>query len=141
MASNTLVDTRPHIRIKLAAIWTSVTLCYLYCDYFALYIPGKMQSILDGQMGPFGATTQGVLLGTGLLLIIPSLMPALTLLMPARPVRIANIVFGIFYTLVMIATMLGTSWHFYRMYALVEILLTAYAAWLAWKWPRTEAVQ
>jgi hypothetical protein len=34
-------DIKVNIKIKLSALWTSVTLCYLYGDYFELYVPKK----------------------------------------------------------------------------------------------------
>ena len=36
------------VQIKLAALWTSVTLCYLYADYFELYVPAKVDGIING---------------------------------------------------------------------------------------------
>lgn len=33
---STLEDITVHTRIKLSALWASVTLCYLYGDYFEL---------------------------------------------------------------------------------------------------------
>ncbi len=39
--------------VKLSAAWAATVLCYIYCDYFDLYLPGKLQRILDGH-GPFG---------------------------------------------------------------------------------------
>ena len=32
--------------------------CYVYADYFGLYKPHVLQGMLEGQMGPLGATTQ-----------------------------------------------------------------------------------
>ena len=129
-----LDDIRPHVRFKLFALWTSVTLCYLYADYFGLYVPGVLQSILDGQMGPLGETTQGVLVGTGILLLIPCVMPFLSLILPPKLSRITNIVFGVIYTVVILITIPG-AWYFYQMYCVVEALLTALVVWYAWTWP------
>ena len=49
------------VRLKLSALWASLTFCYLYGDYFGLYKPGKLQHMLDGA-GPMGPATQGSLL-------------------------------------------------------------------------------
>jgi hypothetical protein len=121
-------------RIKLASLWCSVTLCYIYCDYFELYQPGKLAAMLDGKFGPLGPTTQGVLLGASILLLVPSLMIFLTTVLPVRACRALNILLGLFYSLIMLAVLPG-AWLFYKLFAIIEILLTLYAAWLAWHWP------
>lgn len=69
-----LEDYKINIKIKLAARWVSTMLCYIYGDYFGLYRPGTLQSMLDGRMGPLGPTTQRVLVGTATLMAIPALM-------------------------------------------------------------------
>jgi hypothetical protein len=69
-----LRDVNVDIKLKLSALWASVTLCYLYCDYFELYQAGKLQSMLAGQLEPLGPASQGVLLGVSVLLSLPALM-------------------------------------------------------------------
>jgi len=69
-----LSDVPIHTRLKLSLLWVSTVFCYIYCDYFELYIPGKLQGMLQGRMVPLGTVTQGTLVGTSLLLAIPSLM-------------------------------------------------------------------
>lgn len=108
--------------------------CYLYCDYFALYIPGKIQSIVDGRMEPFGPITQGVLLGTGVLLLVPALMVALSAVLPFRASRLLNLVTGAFYTVLMAVIGVQVAWRFYQLYALAEVLLTGAVVWTAWRW-------
>lgn len=43
-----LEDFKINIRIKLSALWTSVMFCYIYGDYFELYVPEKVQGLLNG---------------------------------------------------------------------------------------------
>ena len=45
---NDLEDFKINVKIKLAALWTSVTLCYLYGDYFELYVPKKVEGLVSG---------------------------------------------------------------------------------------------
>jgi len=130
-------DAPVPVRIKLAALWTSVMLCYMYCDYFELYVPGKLQSMLDGRMGPLGAVTQGVLVGTAVMMIIPSLMVFLSVALSARASRALNIVLGVLYSVIMMFAIRGT-WTFYRLFGVVEIALTLLVVWYAWRWPRVE---
>jgi hypothetical protein len=114
-------------------------LCYLYGDYFGLYVPGSLQSILDGKMGPLGATTQGVLLFTSAMMAIPSLMVALSLLLKPALSRWMNIVFGLVYTAIILMTMPG-AWHFYIFLGVIEATLTLIIVWNAWQWPKANVV-
>ena len=130
-----LQDFKMPVKLKLSALWASVMFCYIYGDYFGLYVPGTLKSMLDGKMGPLGPTTQGVLLGTTALMVIPSLMPLLSLMLRPSLNRIVNIVLGIVYSIVMLVSLPG-AWRFYQAIGVVEILLTALVVWHAWTWPR-----
>jgi hypothetical protein len=127
-------DIKVHVRFKLFALWCSVMFFYIYGDYFELYQPGKLQDMISGRM-PFGAISQGALLGMAAILIIPSLMPFLSLVLPPGVNRWLNIVFGAVYSVIMILAIQG-GWHFYVLFGLIEIALTALIVWYAWTWPR-----
>ena len=112
--------------------------CYIYCDYFELYVPGKLNRMLQGKMGPLGTVTQEVLVGTSAMMAIASLMVFLSLVLPARYSRILNIVFGAFFTIVLALLAFAHPWYFYKFFAGLEAGLTALAVWYAWNWPRVE---
>lgn len=127
------VDTR----VQLAALWTSTMCCYIYCDYFALYIPGKLDGMLRGDMGPLGAVSQVTLMGTSLLMAVPSMMIAFSVLSPVRLARTVNIVVGTFYALLLTLLAVTTSWYFYTFFAALEAALAAVVVARAWSWPAT----
>ncbi len=131
-------DVRIHVKMKISALWVSVMLCYIYGDYFGLYEPGKLKGMLEGIMGPLGPTTQGVLLGTSILMAIPAVMVFLSLVLKPGPNRWANMILGAIYTLIMLITMRG-AWAFYQFLGVVEVALTGLIVWYAWHWPRREA--
>ena len=122
------------MKVKLAALWASVMFCYIYADYFGLYKPGMLQSMLDGKMGPLGKTTQGVLLGTSMMMAIPSVMIFLSVALSPIVNRWLNIIAGAVYTAIILKTMWG--WVFYIFYGVIEITLTSLVVWYAWRWPR-----
>lgn len=132
-----LQDTRVDVKLKLAALWTSVMFCYIYADYFGLYVPGKLQHILEGKMGPLGATTQGILLGTSVMLSIPSVMIFLSVGLKPNLSRWLNLVFGALFTAIILITM--WQWQFYVYFGVIEITLTGLVVWYAWTWPKQEA--
>lgn len=132
-----LVDTPVPVKLKLAALWASVMFCYIYADYFGLYVPGALQRMLAGKMDPLGPTTQGVLLGTSIMLAIPSVMIFLSVALRPAVNRWVNVVCGTLYTLIILLTM--WRWMFYRFFGVVEVALTLLVVWYAWRWPREGA--
>ncbi|HEX9460515.1 MAG TPA: DUF6326 family protein [Thermoanaerobaculia bacterium] len=136
---NALEDTRIDVKIKLSALWASVMFCYIYADYFGLYVPGALQKMLNGRMGPLGPTTQGVLLGTSVVMAIPSLMVFLSVALKPNLNRWLNIIVGVLYTVIILITM--WQWAFYVLFGVIEVALTGLVVWYAWKWPRPGTTQ
>jgi len=108
--------------------------CYIYGDYFGLYVPGKLSGMINGD-GPIGHVSQSTLIITSILLAVPGLMVFLSLVLPAAICRWGNIVLGVFYIAVMALTMPG-AWSFYMLLGVVEIAVGLLTVWYAWSWPR-----
>jgi hypothetical protein len=124
------------VKLKISALWVSVMFCYIYADYFGLYVPGALQRMLAGRMGPFGPTTQGILIGTSLMMAIPSVMIFLSVTLPATLNRWLNIIIGAIYTVIILITM--WDWAFSIFWGLIEVVLTALIVWYSWTWPKQE---
>lgn len=138
--SNTLEDVKVNIKIRLSALWTSVTLCYLYGDYFELYVPQKTQGLVNG-VNMLDNPIK--LFAASILLAIPALMVFLSLILKPTINRQLNIVLGVFYTAVMvlIAFTSITPWRiFYVFLALVESCITALVAFYAWNWEKDKSI-
>ena len=133
-AGATLENIRIHVKVKISALWVSVMLCYIYGDYFGLYQSGKLQGMLEGKMVPLGPATQGVLLGTSVMMAIPAVMVFLSLVLKPELNRWLNIILGATYTVIILITMPG-AWVFYMFLGFVEAVLTALIVWYAWNWP------
>ncbi len=131
-----LDDMKIHVKIKIAGLWASVMFCYIYGDYFGLYQPGALKDMLAGKMGPFGPTTQGILLGTSAIMAVPSVMVFLSLAVKPNLNRRLNIIFGAIYTLIIPITMWG--WAFSILLGVVEVILTALIVWYALNWPHAQ---
>lgn len=135
MSSPLLDEQKAPTRITLAALWTSVMFCYVYGDYFELYRPGKLQQMLDGRMA-IGPVSQGMLVGTGLMMALPALMILFSVTLPAKAGRWVNIIAGLCYAGIMTTILLNGAWYFYMLYAAIEVTLTLTVVWTAWRWPR-----
>jgi Family of unknown function (DUF6326) len=137
MASTGKFENSPiNIKIKLSLLWTTVTLCYLYGDYFELYVPGKVEGLISGENLLDSPLT---LFSASVLLAIPAVMVFLSIILEPRLNRWLNIVLGIFFTAIMvfIAITSITPWRaFYVFLAIVESFTTFLIVWYAWKWPR-----
>lgn len=121
------------VRIKLASLWISLMLLYLYADVFSFYRPGMIDSIAEGSMGPF-TVSQSALLIASVLMLIPALMCTATFMFQRTLTRGLHLGFGALYTLVNIGNVVGETWWYYLQYGAVEGLLTVTIFVLAWRW-------
>ncbi len=131
-----LENSKVNIKIKLAALWTSVTLCYLYGDYFELYTPDKVNSLITGENNLDSPTK---LLIASIILAISSVMVAASIILKPKINRILNIIFGTLFTLMMIVIGIYSTHEWYLFYvflAFLESFITALIVWYAWKWPK-----
>lgn len=135
MAKLPLKDSRPSTPIRLSLLWAALMSLYIYNDYFSMYLPGTVDDMAAGQIGPLGAATDGVLIGVSLMLAIPALMISLSSLLPPVISRWSNIVFGVLYTLIEGLTFIGSR-PFYQIVVAFEILVTVIIIWSAARWPR-----
>lgn len=121
------------IRIKLAALWTSLMLLYIYADIFSLYRPGAIDEIRDGFMGPFEATQSSIAVAAAML-AIPALMVAGSFFFSMKITKVLTIVMGVLFSLVNIGNLVGEIWIYYLAYGAVEIAITFSIIVLAWRW-------
>jgi hypothetical protein len=127
------------VQAKLAAAWTSLMFFVIYIDYFHLYQPGAIDQIRGGGIFAFDITP--TLLTLFVVVIgIPALMVMLSMTLPARVNRAANLVVASLYIPVMVFNAAGASWDwafYYGFHITIEVLLLAFILRSAWTWPRT----
>lgn len=131
-----LEDLKVNIKIKLSALWASVTFFYIYGDYFELYVPNKVQGIINGNSMLDNPVK---LFAASVLLAVPALMVCLSVILKTKINRGLNLIVGIFFTAIMllIAVTSISEWRaFYVFYAIVESILTSIIVWYAWKWTK-----
>lgn len=133
---NRLEDYKVNIRIKLSALWTAVMFCYIYGDYFELYVPRKVEGLLSGQNM---LDSPIKLLITTVILSIPAVMIFLTLVLNSKFAKWMNISAGIFFTLftLLVGVSSLTEWKaFYVFLSFLESALTVTAIFMALNWPK-----
>jgi hypothetical protein len=127
-----------NVRIKLAALWITLLLIYIYVDIFGFYKPGIIEDILAGKVWEF-EISQAWALGALVLMMIPSLMVFLSMILKAGVNRWVNIIVAILYIVVGIGTTIGETWAFYIVGHVVGIGLLLIIIWTALRWPKQEA--
>lgn len=131
-----LEDFKVNVKIKLAALWASAMSCYIYGDYFSLYVPNKVNEFINGNNmldNPFKLFLASVLMA------IPALMIGFSVILKPRLNKILNLIFGILYTAIMLliaVTTLSPWWSFYIFLAIVEICITSLIITYAINWPK-----
>jgi len=134
--ANQLEDFKVNIRLKLSALWTAVMFCYIYGDYFELYVPRKVEGLLNGQnmldspMKLFMAT---------FILTLPALLIFLSLMLSPKLTKWLNIGVGLFFTLftLLVGISSMSEWRlFYVFLSFLESGITLIIVWQAWKWEK-----
>lgn len=128
-------DFKINVKLVLSALWSSVMFLYIYGDYFELYVPEKVEGLLNGQNI---LNTPYKLLFATIVLTLPSLMIFLSLTMKPKWNRGLNISIGVFLTLFTLFAGVSsfTEWRiFYVMLSFLESILTSIVVWKAWYWP------
>ncbi len=121
-------------RIKIAALWASMLFVFVYVDLFSLYRADVRADIAAGKISAF-SIGQGFLLGVTVYIALPSLMVFLSLVLPVKVTRMANIVLAVLYALTIAGGAVG-EWNYYILGSAIEAALLACIAYYAWTWPK-----
>jgi len=133
-----LKDFDVNVKIKLAGLWVALMFFYLYRDVLGFMEPGRVEDLLAGELAGV-QMTHAVLLGSAVLMAIPSVMVFLSLILKARANRWVNIILGIAHIVILAGTFfVGEVSVLYAFYAGVEFVLIVLIVWHAWKWPFRE---
>ena len=134
-----LEDIQVNIKYKLASLWATLMLLYIYADYFELMTPGKLEKMIALKT-PVGPTSPQILISFSLLLIVPALMVTLSIFLKPILSKWLNIIFSIFYgfiSILIIVSEFGSKWHeFYVLYNVVELIILITIFYQALKWPK-----
>jgi hypothetical protein len=125
-------------RIKTAALWASMLFVYVYVDVFGLFRADVRADIEAGKMFVF-TIGQGVLFAMTIYVLIPILMLFLSLVLPVKVTRTANLVVPLLYAVTVVGGAIG-EWNYYLLGSLVEVALLAGVVYYAWTWPTTDVV-
>jgi hypothetical protein len=135
---NTLEDIKINLKLKLASMWASLMFIIIYLDYFHLYMPGSLKDMLSGKVFVFDIT-QIFLLAALAMVAMPALMIFLSVALPAKVNRCANIIIAAINIPLILFNLVGEAWLHMVIGAVVQVILLYLIIRYAWKWPRIEA--
>ncbi len=121
------------VRIKLSALWVARMLTGLQGDVLRFMEPGMMEDLAAGGVEGM-AVTEGLLLVAGAVMLIPIFMVFLSLTLPYRACRWANIIAAIFF-IGFDGVGLPTYTSAYAVLLIAAgIVFNVLTVWYAWRW-------
>ena len=118
-------------RARFSLLWVFVMLNMIYADILTFMMAGTLKDILAGHVGQIEFTPNFLLLAA-VMTEVPIAMVVLSLVLPQRAARWANIGAAVF-TIAYIWGMGSASPH-YVFIAGIETLACMILAWKAWTW-------
>jgi len=140
-------NTKPSIEIihvpapvKLSLLWASLMSLYIYNDYLLFFLPGHIENMSAGSLGPFGETTDLKLLAIAAYLAIPASMIFLSSMLPSSVSRWLNMIIGPIQGVANALTLLPLFGAplFFRFIVSIELIVSLLIFWTAWRWPRQD---
>ena len=116
------------MRIILSGLWIALMLDNLWGDVLRIMAG-------DGKLGEIDGTVpaQGTWLGIAILMVIPIIMVFLSLVLPYKANRWANIIVGIIFVIFNLVS-LSDYPAYHKFLIIVGIVFNALTVWYAWKW-------
>jgi len=121
-------------QVKLAGLWGAVMFMYIYVDIISFFKPGTITDILAGKAWIYDIDQTWLLLSL-MLMTLPVIMVCVSLLVPAKMNRYANIGLGGFHLMIALGFAAGEINAYYVFGTIVEAIILVMIIWTAWKWP------
>ena len=131
------IETPVETRVRLSALWTTVMLLVAFVDLFSLYRADVRANIEAGQMFVF-EIGETFLLGVIVYVAVPTLMIALSVLLPRRVVRPLTLVIAPLFAVTIVGGAVGEM-GYYVLGSALELVLLAVVMVISVRWrsPKT----
>jgi hypothetical protein len=126
------------IRIKLSALWVCRMLAGFLGDVLRFLEPGMLEKIMAGETEGMQITHE-LLLVSAIIMVIPIFMVLLSLTLPYKANRRANIVSGIFFIGFDLVGLPTYTSAYAVFLIIVGLAFNALTVWYAWKWRKQKA--
>lgn len=132
---NELEEFKTSLKLKLATLWASLMFIIIYLDYFHLYMPHSLNDMIAGRVFVFDIT-QGFLVAALAMVAPPALMIFLSVALPAKINRWANMIIAGINIPLILFNLAGEAWKHMIIGAIIQVILLGLIIYYAWKWPR-----
>jgi ABC-type nickel/cobalt efflux system permease component RcnA len=141
MNTNIKTTALKDTKILLLLLWVFYSVNFMYADQLHSLEPGVLEDIMTGYTaGGSVQITDGMLLGTAIMLEIPFLMIVLSWVLKYKANRWANIIAGTIIAVIQIGSLFITSPSpTYIFYSTIEVAGLLLLVWTAWRWSNPEA--
>lgn len=138
MTTNKTARNLVDVRIILSALWVARMLTGFVGDVLKFYEPGMVEQILVGEVDGM-PLNQGFRLAAAIMFVLPVFMVYLSLTLPYKANRWANIILAILFFGLNLIGELPTYEYAYRTFlVIVEMVFLALIVWYAWTWPKQD---
>ncbi|HSV42501.1 MAG TPA: DUF6326 family protein [Methanomassiliicoccales archaeon] len=121
-------------QLKLAGLWGAVMFMYIYVDIIGFFKPGTISDILVGKVWIYDIDQTWLLLSL-MLMTLPVIMVCVSLILPPKMNRYANMGLGAFQIMIAFGFASGEMYVYYVFGTIVEVIILAIIIRTAWKWP------
>jgi hypothetical protein len=122
--------------VKLSLLWASLMALYIYNDYLLLFMPGQIEGMNAGSMGPLGVVTDLKLLAVASIMAIPASMVFLSSTLPSSASRWLNMILAPIYAAIAVLTLSMGPPPFFKLIVAIEIVATLLIFRTAARWPK-----
>jgi hypothetical protein len=129
-----LEDLKVPTKLMLAGLWGAVMFMYIYVDIVGFFAPGTVADILLGKAWIYDIDQTWLLLSL-MLMTLPVIAICVSLMVPAKMNRYANIGLGGFHIVIAFGFAAGEINAYYVFGTVVEVMILVMIIWTAWKWP------
>ncbi|MGD9397690.1 MAG: DUF6326 family protein [Candidatus Thorarchaeota archaeon] len=124
------------VKLKLSILWVARMLTGLQGDVIRYLEPGMLESIIDGTLDI--PLTEEMLALMAVMMMIPIFMVFLSVELPYKPNRWANIIVAIFFIVLDGIGFIILRPAYENILGIGYIVFCVLIIWYAWKWPKPE---
>ena len=124
------------VRLKLSILWVARMLTGLQGDILRFMEPGMLEDFINGTTAM--AVTEDLLAIMAVLTLFPIFMVFLSLELPYKPNRWANIIVAIFWIFIDGMGFIIARPLYENIMGIGYVVFLVLVVWYAWKWPKPE---
>ena len=138
MTTHRIATNLVDVKIILSSLWVARMLTGFVGDVLKFYEPRMLEQILGREVNGM-PLTQEFLLVAAIMFVFPVFMVYLSLTLPEKANRWANIILTtIFFGLNLVGELPSYEYAYRTFLVIIEMVFLALIVWHAWRWPKLE---